>query len=87
MHSRVLNLDASVCSLLGKTGAKNCTRFWLIHTQILVVTCQNLHGRTSTMVEENKVFKQIQQVLHSQYSRNPSSVHAIGQAMPSNEQE
>lgn len=35
----------------------------LIHTEVLVVACQNLHRRTTAMVEENEVFKQIQQVL------------------------
>lgn len=31
--------DASVCSLLVKTGAKNCTRFWLIHINFITLQC------------------------------------------------
>ena len=31
--------DASACSLLVKTGAKNCTRFWLIHIIFITLQC------------------------------------------------
>ena len=31
--------DTITCSLLVKTGAKNCTRFWLIHINFITLQC------------------------------------------------